>query len=91
MDLYIVTEFGCNSGYNDMYPPTVTVFTNAEEAYAKFNAMKDEIIHMKEEYDIDYTKYEHNNQISYIQDGGVEGAKRPTGVSLTHVVQKGSP
>jgi hypothetical protein len=33
MEVYVVTEFGCNSTPSDMYPPSTWVFTDREKAY----------------------------------------------------------
>lgn len=37
MELYIVTEFGCNSTPSEMWVPKVTVFTDKIAAYAHYH------------------------------------------------------
>jgi hypothetical protein len=46
-DIYIITEFGCDSGYNDMYTPSISVFDNREDAYKYYTNIKDTIIKEK--------------------------------------------
>lgn len=85
MEVYVVVEFGCNSGYNHMYTPSVSVFQSREKAYELYEKVKNYIIKMKEGYDIDYDHYEDNGngKESIIQCGGDEGAKRPIGIMIT--------
>lgn len=83
MNRYIVTKFGCDSGYNDMLPPEVVIFKNREEAYQYYKNVKDEIIKMKFDYDIDYMLHCVNNK-KYIIQKGIDdnGAKRPIGIMI---------
>ncbi len=83
MSIFIVTEFGCNSGHNDMYPPNVSVFLNRDDAYVYYNTIKKTIVDMKEMYDIEYEEYTQEDQESIIQTGGKDGAKRPIGVMIS--------
>jgi len=94
MDIYIVTEFGCDSGYNDMYTPCNSVFENREEAYKYYTNIKDKIIKEKVDYDIDfwidYMKKDNNGEC-IIQNGmdNNNGAKRPIGVMIKkHLLKK---
>jgi hypothetical protein len=66
MQVFVVTEFGCNSGYNDMYPPKVQVFGTKEKAMECYLKLKNEIIKMKEHCNI----YERENYECIIQKGG---------------------
>jgi hypothetical protein len=82
-NIYIVTEFGCNSGYNDMYHPSISVFKNYEDAYNFYNNIKNKIIKMKSEYDIDYILYKKKDSECIIQNGiDNNGAKRPIGIII---------
>ncbi len=36
MNIFIVTEYGCNSSPSDMWTPITKLFTNYAEAYAHF-------------------------------------------------------
>jgi len=88
IDIYIITEFGCDSGYNDMYTPRVLVFKDREEAYKYYTNVKDKIIKEKVDYDIDfYIDYKlrvENNGECIIQKGMDDnGAKRPIGIMIT--------
>lgn len=85
-EIYIVTEFGCDSGYNDMYTPRNSLFENREEAYKYYTNIKDEIIKEKVEYEIDFW-IDYNLKDSdgecIIQKGmDSGGAKRPIGVMI---------
>lgn len=85
LDIYIVTEFGCDSGYNDMYTPVISVFENREEAYKCYTNIKDKIIKEKVDYNIsfwiDYSLKDNGECI--IQKGmDYDGAKRPIGVII---------
>lgn len=84
-DIYIVTEFGCDSGYNDMYTPKNSLFENREEAYKYYTNIKDEIIKDKLEYDIDFwIDYKLKDNGECIIQKGIDknGAKRPIGVMI---------
>lgn len=81
IEMYTVVEFGCNSSYNDMYPPTITAFYNHEEAYMHYMKSKDDIVKMKKLYGIGYTIDEDEDGECIIQDG--DEAKRPVGVKIT--------
>ena len=84
-DIYIVTEFGCDSGYNDMYTPSISVFENKEEAYKYYTNIKDEIIKEKVDYDIDFwIDYSLKDNGECIIQKGMDdnGAKRPIGVII---------
>lgn len=35
--VYVVTNFGCNSGAHDMWIPETRVFTNKDDAYTYYN------------------------------------------------------
>jgi hypothetical protein len=85
MDIYIVTEFGCNSNHNDMYTPTNSLFENREEAYKYYTNEKDKIIKEKVDYEIDFwIDYSFKNDGECIIQKGIDndGAKRPIGVMI---------
>lgn len=84
LHIYVVTEFGCNSSHNDMYPPTMKTFMSKEMAYEHYNKIKKSL--MKNEYDDEPIRaevYKHQNGETVIQDG--EEVKRPAGVSIQYV------
>ena len=84
-DIYIVTEFGCDSGYNDMYTPRNSIFKNKEEAYKYYTNIKDKIIKEKVDYEIDFwIDYTFKNDGECIIQKGIDndGAKRPIGVMI---------
>lgn len=85
MKAYVIVDFGCNSGHNDMFPPSVKIIKNYEEAYELYNIQKNAIIIKKEHYFIDYEIYELEDGECIIQDGGEEGSKRPIGVMIKKV------
>ncbi len=78
--VYVVTEFGCNSGHNDMYPPSVKVFKSKTEAYEYYNTMKKSLYSDDPDYPIKVHEYAHTNHESVIQDG--DDVKRPQGVAI---------
>ena len=89
MEVFVVTEFGCNSGCNDMYPPNVHVFGSKEKAMECYLKLKNEIIKMNENCNIHYDLYERETYECIIQKGGEnhggpDGAKRPIGVMISH-------
>lgn len=74
--VYVVIEFGCNSGYNDMYPPSAKVFGDKEKAYEYYESKKKWL-------DKSHVKvYKDKDGETTIESGGDEGAKRPEGVSI---------
>lgn len=81
LHIYVVTEFGCNSSHNDMYPPATKAFMSKEQAYEYYNKIKEELL--KGYYDDQEPiaeVIEHKNGETVIQDG--EQVKRPQGVSI---------
>jgi hypothetical protein len=84
MDIYVVTEFGCNSSHNDMYPPKILVFKNREDAYAHYTNEKNKILQMKEDYGIDFMLYCKGECIIQCGMDDEHGAKRPIGVMIKH-------
>ena len=85
MVIYIITEVGCDSGYNDMYTPSISVFENKEEAYKYYTNIKDTIIKEKVDYDIDFwIDYKLKDNGECIIQKGIDGngAKRPIGVMI---------
>jgi len=88
--VYIVTEFGCNSGDNDMYPPTVTAFSTYNAAYKMYRCIEKKLT--PEDPGICYTHHEYDQVDDtlirgyLIQNGGDEGFKRPKGVMFNKVV-----
>lgn len=86
IDIYVVTEFGCNSGYNDMYSPKNSLFKNKEEAYKYYTNIKDIIIKEKIDYDIDFWidyTLKNDDGECIIQNGmDHNGAKRPIGIMI---------
>lgn len=92
-DIYIVTEFGCNSGYNDMYTPKNSLFTNKEDAYKYYTNIKDVIIKEKVDYNIDfwidYTLKDSDGECIIQKGMDNDGAKRPIGVMIQkYIVQQ---
>jgi hypothetical protein len=79
--VYVVIEFGCNSGYNDMYPPSVKVFEDKEKAYEYYESKKKWMgkIHTPK---IRVNVYKDKDGETTIEAGGKDGAKRPEGVSI---------
>lgn len=92
MEIYIVTEFGCNSGHNDMYTPDSSLFENREEAYKYYTNIKDEIIKEKVDYNIDFWidyNLKDKDGECIIQKGiDDSGAKRPIGVMIKKFLLK---
>lgn len=79
--VYVVIEFGCNSSYNDMYPPSAKVFQDKEKAYAYYQSKASQLgkYHTPK---IHIEVYKDKNGETAIEAGGDEGAKRPCGVSI---------
>lgn len=79
--VYVVIEFGCNSNYNDMYPPSAKVFQDREKAYSYYQSKKSELgkHHIPK---IRVEIYKDKKGETAIEAGGFEGAKRPCGVSI---------
>lgn len=80
-EIYTVTKFGCNSGHNDMCPPSTKLFYSKEEAYKYYSVTKDEIVQMKEDYAIGYEMHTYLDGECIMQNG--DDAKRPVGISIT--------
>ena len=81
--VYVVTEFGCNSSHNDMYPPSVKVFKSKTEAYEYYNSIKKTLYSDDPDYPIKVHEYTYATCESAIQDG--DDVKRPQGVSIEGV------
>lgn len=86
-NIYIVTEFGCDSGYNDMYTPKNSLFKHREDAYCYYTKIKDEIIKEKVDYNIDFWIDDYSLKDKdgecIIQKGlDNDGAKRPIGIMI---------
>ncbi len=84
MKVYVVTEFGCNSGYNDMHPPSTKVFIDRDKAYEYYFQCVKPLIEASHDkyYNVPIQNYKNKNSECVIQDGGDEGAKRPLGVKI---------
>ena len=79
--IYVVIEFGCNSGYNDMYPPSAKVFEDKQKAYSYYQSKKDELgQYYKPKISVEV--YKDKNGETAIEPGGDDGVKRPCGVSI---------
>jgi hypothetical protein len=78
--VYVVTEFGCNSSHNDMYPPHVTVFKSKTEAHEYYNSIKKSLYSEDPDYPIRVHEYTYATCESAIQDG--DDVKRPQGVAI---------
>jgi len=83
MEVYVVTEFGCNSTPSDMYPPTTWVFTDREKAYQCYHDHAPSLTDMDNEAEQIMLK----SGECIIQLCGYPSepcrAKRPYGVSIT--------
>jgi hypothetical protein len=84
MKVYVVTEFGCNSGYNDMYPPSTKVFMDRDKAYEYYFKCVKPLIEASSwnDYNVPIQNYKTKDSECVIQYGGDEGAKRPEGVKI---------
>lgn len=81
--VYVVTEFGCNSGHNDMYAPTTKAFVDKVAAYAYYNKIKARLYSDDPDYPIEVHVSKDAGGESAIQDG--EAVKRPEGVAIEYV------
>jgi hypothetical protein len=82
-DIYVVTEFGCNSSHNDMYPPTTKAFVSKAKAYAYYNRIKSRLNSPDPDFPIKVHVTKDANGESAIQDG--DDVKRPEGVAIEFV------
>jgi hypothetical protein len=85
---YIVVKLSCDSGHNELNPPSIYLFYNRDDAYARYNEVKGRIIGLKEDKrsNIDYELIDDFKQPDtecIIQSGGEGGAKRPIGAMIT--------
>ncbi len=79
--VYVVTEFGCDSGYNAMWIPKTKVFHDKEKAYAYYQSKKDDLGKVHDPpIVVKYVKWGIGE--SAIESGGPQGAKRPDGVCI---------
>jgi hypothetical protein len=79
--VYVVTDFGCDSGYNAMWIPQTKVFEDKEKAYAYYQSKKDQLgKYHSPKIDVKYVNFETGE--SAIEAGGPQGAKRPDGVCI---------
>jgi hypothetical protein len=83
ISVYVVTEFGCNSSHNDMYPPTTRVFLDKTAAYAYYNKIKARLYGPDPSEPIEVHRYVDMHGESAIQGG--DAAKRPEGVAIEFV------
>ena len=85
--LYSVVSFGCNSGFNDMYPPHTRLFRDREEAYRHYAEMKQDIMEDGNPFSV-YDDFVTKNTEAILQWGaGDGGAKRPVGAIIAkHVL-----
>lgn len=83
MNIYVVTEFGCNSSHNDMYPPTTKAFVSKTQAYAYYNKRKAELYRFSIDGPTKVHVYKDAKGESAIQDG--EEVKRPEGIAIEYV------
>jgi hypothetical protein len=83
LHIYVVTDFGCNSSHNDMYPPMSTAFMSKEKAYEFYNKLKNSLLKGYDDEPIAKV-IEHENGETVIQDG--DQVKRPQGVSIQYVL-----
>jgi hypothetical protein len=94
VEMYVVTEFGCNSSHNDMYAPSVKVFYSKEEAYVYYLSVKTDLEKYLEYHEHDsecgdlFEDHSYENHEWFIQSG--EYMKRPMGVSIERVEVKPS-
>ena len=84
MEIYIVTEFGCNSTGNDMWTPITHVFTDKEKAYDFYNSVSPDL---EDKYNISEKEILPNGecikQISGYLYGNGNCSKRPFGAVIT--------
>lgn len=80
--VYVVTEFGCNSSHNDMYPPTTKAFVDKNKAYAYYNRIKARLYTGGVESEDVHVSKDANGE-SAIQNG--DAVKRPEGVAIEFV------
>ncbi len=80
--VFIVTEYGCNSTPNDMWIPHSKLFTNYTEAYEYFRRLApssyDVIRYVNESYDPNST----NGEYVIIADIHQSLVKRPYGIVI---------
>jgi hypothetical protein len=86
--VYVVTEFGCNSSHNDMYPPTTKAFVDKNKAYAYYNRIKARLYSDDPDYPIKVHVSKDAGGESAIQDG--DDVKRPEGAAIEFVRVVGS-
>jgi len=84
MKVYVVTEFGCNSSYNDMYPPSTKVFIDRDKAYEYYFQCVKPLIEASHDkyYNVPIQNYQNKDSDCVIQEGGDDGAKRPLGIKI---------
>lgn len=93
MEVYVVSEYGCNSGAHDVWPPKTKVFTNYDTAYAYFlqiaprlddpdNKAEQKVNKFSREEHKDYVRIEHRVQLQGYLDGDGTCAKRPYGAVI---------
>jgi hypothetical protein len=88
MKVYVVTEFGCNSSYNDMYPPYTKVFIDRDKAYEYYFQCVKPLIEASQLHDkycncgVPIQNYKNKDSECVIQEGGDDGAKRPLGIKI---------
>lgn len=78
-ELYLVTEFGCNSGVGNLYSPTTHVFSNREDALALFRLLAYDLRTVGREWLL------YDNEDRVIQRGqewSIHGVKCPRGVHI---------
>lgn len=83
INIYVVTEFGCNSNHNDMYPPTTRAFLDKTAANAYYNKIKARLYGTDPNVPIEVHRYKDMHGESAIQGG--DAAKRPEGVAIEFV------
>ena len=86
MELYIVTEFGCNSTPSDMWVPKVSVFTDKTAAYAHYQRVAprlDDPYNLAEKHTLD--NGECIIELPGYYDGMSNRSKRPQGAKIEYV------
>ena len=83
MTVYVVTEFGCNSGCNDMWIPESKVFADRDQAYEYYRKHVPDLKDMDNlARQTDLEDGEAIHELGGYGDGYGDRAKRPRGVVI---------
>lgn len=85
MELYVVTQFGCNSTPSQMWVPKVDIFTDKTAAYEFYNRVAprlDDMGNLAEKTILDGGATECIIQLPGYYDGMGDRAKRPSGAKI---------